>query len=310
MRSNQPTSLAAGIDIGGTKMAVALVDANERSSGGGFLPNPSQVGFDRAVDALRQRFVPAGGSRPGGSGCGIGIRCRRPSQLPEAGLINNPYTLRGWDRCNIVQPLAERFTVPVYLENDADAAGFGECAQGAGRGHDPVVVLTFGTGIGGAAVVGGAIYRGAHGEHPELGHTPVHPDGPACYCGTNGCLESIASGTAIANAGKAHGFEDAQAVFHASKAGVPAAEAIIRGAVNAACTAAWTICHTFLPQRLVLGGGIMDEHFDLFATAMRQRLARATQFTSTAVTIAKAVLGNDAGVVGAANIALRQRGNS
>lgn len=290
-------------------MAVALVDANGTIVGRRVLPTQAEQGFDRAVDRVEAAIRSLLEDHGQVVLAGIGIGCAGPLDS-QAGLINNPYTLRGWDRCNIVQPLAERFTVPVYLENDADAAGFGECAQGAGRGHDPVVVLTFGTGIGGAAVVGGAIYRGAHGEHPELGHTPVHPDGPACYCGTNGCLESIASGTAIANAGKAHGFEDAQAVFHASKAGVPAAEAIIRGAVNAACTAAWTICHTFLPQRLVLGGGIMDEHFDLFATAMRQRLARATQFTSTAVTIAKAVLGNDAGVVGAANIALRQRGNS
>src|SRR4029079_6704818 len=128
-------------------------------------------------------------------------------------------TLTGWDRCNIVAPLSERFRVPVCLENDADAAVFGECAAGAGRGCDPVVMLTFGTGIGGGAVVSGHIYRGVRGEHPELGHIPTSADRLECYCGIGGCLESVASGTAIAQAGAEAGYADARAVFAAADQG-------------------------------------------------------------------------------------------
>ena len=200
-----------------------------------------------------------------------------------------------------------RFGVPVYLENDADAAAVGECVRGAGHGFDPVVMLTFGTGIGGAAVVGGQIYRGVRGEHPELGHIPIESGvGAACYCGIAGCLESIASGTAIGAAGQAAGFADARAVFAAAKAGDSAAQALINRAVNAGATAAWTICHTLLPERLILGGGISEEHFDLFAQAMRRRLETATQFTRSAVSIAPAALGNDAGIVGAGSLAMQR----
>jgi glucokinase len=160
--------------------------------------------------------------------------------------------------------------------------------------------------VGGAAIVRGEIYRGAGGEHPELGHVPVDPNGPQCYCGIRGCLESLASGTAIGEVGAAAGFPDSPAVFEAAAMDEGAAQEIVKRAVNAAATAAWTFCHTFLPQRLVLGGGIMDEHFDLFAGAINEQLATATQFTRSGVSVVRAVLGNDAGLVGAASLAFQR----
>ena len=168
---------------------------------------------------------------------------------------------------------------------------------------DPMVLLTFGTGVGGAAVLQGHVYRGVHGEHPELGHLVTALDGPDCYCGTRGCLESIASGTAIALAGAPDGYPTAQAVFAGAAAGQTAASKIVDRAVRAAATAVWTLCHTFLPQRVILGGGMMDHHFELFAQAIRQRLSTATQFSPAAVTVARASLGNDAGIVGGAMLA-------
>ncbi|MCZ7635475.1 MAG: ROK family protein [Verrucomicrobia bacterium] len=195
------------MDIGGTKMAVAAVDRHGTRLAQTTLPTEASLGFDRAVSRLIEAIstvtIQAGGSPDHLRGIGIG--CAGPVD-PARGLINNPYTLTGWDRCDIVTPLHARFGVPVWLENDADAALLGECFAGAGRDLDPVVLLTFGTGIGGAAMVRGALYRGANGEHPELGHIPVLPDGPACYCGHRGCLESLASGTALADAGRPHGW--------------------------------------------------------------------------------------------------------
>ena len=195
------------------------------------------------------------------------------------------------------------------LENDADAAVLGECWVGAGRGFDPVVMLTFGTGVGGAALFGGRLHRGVGGEHPELGHLAVAPDGPVCYCGIRGCLESLASGTALGEAGRAQGWSEAREVFAAARAGNPAATALVERARQAAATAAWTLFHTLLPERLVLGGGMVDTEFDLFAEAMRVRLAPATQFTRSAVEVVRAVLGNDAGLVGAARLALDAQSN-
>jgi glucokinase len=161
-------------------------------------------------------------------------------------------------------------------------------------------MLTLGTGVGGGVILQNRIYRGARGEHPELGHLLVAEDGPLCYCGARGCLESIVSGTAIASSGKAHGFPDSPEVFRAAERGDGVAKAIIDRAVEACARAAWTLCHTFLPERLILGGGIMDDHFDRFAAAIREQLAPATQFTPRNVSVVRANLGNQAGVIGAA----------
>lgn len=297
-----------GVDIGGTKLAVALVDGAGGILAQAAFATEAERGFERAVGRLSEAIekVAAQSGLAVAEVAGIGIGCAGPVD-PRRGLINNPYTLTGWDRCDIVTPLRQRFGVPVFLENDADVAAVGECLAGAGQGSDPVVMLTFGTGVGGAAVIGGAIHRGVQGEHPELGHVPVVSDGPTCYCGIRGCLESVASGTAIGEAGRRAGLADARAVFAASREGVGAARGIVDAVRYAVGTAAWTICHTLLPQCVVLGGGMMDEHFELFAEAMRQRIAPATQFTPGAVRFVRARLGNAAGVVGAAAVALGAR---
>jgi len=287
-------------------MAVAAVDGAGAIRARHSLPTEADRGFGRAVTRLGDAIVAlcAEAGWPPDELRGIGIGCAGPVDPPR-GLINNPYTLTGWDRCDIVAPLRDRFGIPVRLENDADAAALGECYAGAGRGYDPVVMLTLGTGVGGAAVVRGEIYRGAGGEHPELGHIVVATDGPKCYCGARGCLESLASGTALATAGQASGFADARAVFTAAQTGEAAARSILDRAFDAAGVAAWTVFHTFLPQRLVLGGGIAEAHFELFATAINARLAKATQFTRRGVEVVRAELGNAAGVVGAAALVLR-----
>lgn len=305
MKSPDPAARAVGIDIGGTKMAVAAVDGAGILRARVTLPTEAERGFERAVARLAGAIeaVCAEAGWDSRRLRGIGIGCAGPVD-PARGLINNPYTLAGWDRCDIVTPLRARFGVPVRLENDADAAAVGECFVGAGRGFDPVVMLTLGTGVGGAAIVRGEIYRGAGGEHPELGHLLVAGEGPDCYCGARGCLESLASGTAIAAAGRALGFADTRAVFAAARAGQAAARALLDRVLAACAAAAWTLFHTLLPQRLILGGGIAEEHFELLAEAMNARVARATQFTPAGVRIVRAELGNTAGVVGAAALLL------
>ncbi len=297
---------AIGIDIGGTKMALGIVDGSGVVHARAVLPTHAEAGFGMAVtrlgDAIEALCGEAGARVRDLAGIGIG--CAGPLD-PARGLINNPYTLAGWDKCDIVTPLQARFGVRVRLENDADAAAMGECFAGAGRGFDPIVMLTLGTGVGGAAIVRGEIYRGANGEHPELGHLIVSGDGPPCYCGCRGCLESLASGTAIGASGQAEGFADAPAVFAAARNGKPGAQTIVDRALAAAAAGAWTIFHTFLPRRLILGGGVAEEHFDLFAAAMNARLRGATQFTPQAVEIVRAQLGNAAGMIGAAALVMR-----
>jgi len=297
---------AIGIDIGGTKIAVGTVDAKGAIIARTEFATESASGFDRAV----QRIVSAMNQVANQVGwrreklCGIGIGCAGPVN-PKRGTIHNPYTLPGWEGCDIVTPLNKVFGVPVYLENDADAAVLGEAFAGAARDCRDVVMLTFGTGIGTGILVDGRLYRGFQDEHPEMGHIPIEPDGPDCYCGNKGCFESIASGSAIAEAGRANNFRDSQHVFAAAGQGDPVAQKIVDRAVRATATAAWTILHTFLPQRIILGGGIIDGHFELFAAPVREATAAATMVPRQQIAVAKAQLGNDAGLVGAASLALR-----
>jgi predicted NBD/HSP70 family sugar kinase len=112
-------------------------------------------------------------------------------------------------------------------------------------------------------------YRGTRGEHPELGHIPVDRAGPACYCGTSGCLESIASGSAIAAAGRSLGFANSREVFAQAAAGNPAAAAIVERVRQALQCASWTILHTFMPELIVLEAASADEHYELLRRPWR-----------------------------------------
>ncbi len=302
---------ALGIDIGGTKIAVAAVDSTGRVATRHAIATEAEFGFERAiariVDAAARVLSEAGWSR--GDLCGIGVGCTGPVSA-ERGIINNPYTLPTWIDCDIVARLRGIFALPAYLENDADSAALGECFSGSAQGCRQVVMLTLGTGVGGGVVLDGRVYRGAQGEHPELGHLPIDPDGPACYCGANGCLEAIASGTAIASAGRLAGFRDSPEVFFQAIQGDKAALAIVGRAQGALATAAWAILHSFMPERIVLGGGVIDEHYDLFAPAVEAQILRATMVPKGGTRVTKARLGNDAGLVGAASLAFGHGGAS
>lgn len=296
---------AIGIDIGGTKIAIAAVDGAAQIVARESIATEAERGFGRAVERMSRvidRLLSQAGW-PRESLAGIGVGCAGPV-YPATGIIDNPHTLATWSNCDIVSALRGVFNCPVFLENDADAAALGEWFAGAARGSQSAVMLTLGTGVGGGVVLDGAIYRGARGEHPELGHIPIDPSGPECYCGTRGCLESIASGTAIAAAGAEFGLPDSRAVFAAAADGHSAANQILARVDSALVMATWTILHTFMPERIVLGGGIISDHFARFAAPMRAAIPLATMVPKGAVEIVPAQLANDAGTLGAARLAL------
>jgi len=303
------TGPALGVDIGGTKIAIGLVAADGRIIASEVLPTEAELGFDRAVRRICETFERLLHLNQLGAKHldGVGIGCAGPVD-PASGEINNPYTLTGWMHCDIVRPLAAALGVPVWLENDADVAAVGECFIGAGRDQDPVVMLTIGTGVGGAVITGGKIFRGVRGEHPELGHVPVVFGGPECYCGRRGCLESLISGTAIAAAGRAAGLADAGQVFAAAANGHAEAAQILSTVRQAMDAAVWTILHTTLPQRIILGGGVVEAQSEWFLSVAREAVARATMAPTGAVTVEPAQLGGQAGVVGAARWAMIRAG--
>ena len=293
---------ALGIDIGGTKIAVATVRGGGEILRETQIPTESERGFVSGVARIAEAaaLVLSESGWNTSDLAGIGVGCAGPVD-PVHGTIHNPHTLPGWTGGNIVAALGEWFGCPVILENDADMALHGECSAGAGRGFDPVVMLTFGTGIGGAARASGAILRGVGGEHPELGHVPVDPAGPPCYCGARGCFETLASGSALSAAARAQGLRDARHLLARAVEGDPAAQSVRGQALAATATAAWTIVHTLLPERIILGGGVMDEHYEPFAAAVSEAISKATLVSAGRIGVARAELGNRAGLVGAAS---------
>ena len=298
---------ALGVDIGGTKIAVGAIDRSGTVRARRTIPTDVEAGFAAGLARLSQAIdeTMAEGNAALGTPVGIGLGC--PGPFDEAsGRIDNRYTLPGWEGHDIVSPLASRYGMPVRLVNDADAALLGEALAGAARGARVAVMLTIGTGVGGAALIDGAILRGAAGAHPEIGHLPVDPAGPDCYCGNRGCLEALASGPGLARAGAEFGYPDAESVFAAAEAGAAPARAIVARSTAAVETATWSLIHAFVPEVLIFGGGIGERHFPLYREAAERAIARATFAPDAAVHVAKAALGNDAGMVGAATLMLNR----
>ncbi|MDP6476031.1 MAG: ROK family protein [Alphaproteobacteria bacterium] len=295
-----------GIDVGGTKIAFGAVSpAGEIVLRRTIATHPDDS-FDEGIARLSagiEALLAETGWGAGDIG-GIGIGCPGPVDT-ERGVILSVYTLPGWSNREFAAPMSERFGgTPVRLENDANAALLGEALAGAARGKRSAVMLTLGTGIGGAVLLDGKIHVGANGAHPELGHVPALAEGPECPCGLRGCYEVIASGPAIAEAGEAVGLDGSEAVFAAAAKGHAGAQAIIDNVAKATEAAIWTILHTFLPEIILFGGGIADGHWPLFEAAAQKSLAAATLARDQGVTIARAKLGNDAGIVGAANLVM------
>jgi glucokinase len=197
------------------------------------------------------------------------------------------------------------FAAPTALMNDADAAILGEVFEGSNAldGTDSAVMLTFGTGVGGAFWDGKNVYAGAYGEHPEIGHVGVEPDGPVCYCGLRGCLESVASGTAIDGFARGLGVGGIESLGAAVEAGNGNAIDLANRTRMAITYALVTLTHTFRPSWFIIGGGVMENlHRYLAPTAVP---VNASTVPGPPPRVVLASLGNRAGMFGASVAARR-----
>jgi len=185
------------LDIGGTKLAVAMVSADGRTHG--FLSEPTRK--ERGPDAVIAHLFDMGRRSIAEAGLGdpvaVGISCGGPLDA-AAGVLTRPLHLPGWIDVPIVALATEAFGVPAVVENDATAAVLGEHRYGAAQGAGIALYLTLSTGVGGGSVIDGRLHRGAAGNGGEFGHLTVRPGGRRCECGRRGCLEAYASGTNIA----------------------------------------------------------------------------------------------------------------
>ena len=310
--------IAVGVDIGGTHVRVGAFDS------AGQLLGQNEAGIasikpESGLSLIEQLIHETLDSVNAQSLLGIGIGCTGPVD-PVQGLVNNPYTLAGWSNVSIVERLNKTFNVPVRLENDADTAALGEYWQGSGQDAKRLYAVTVGTGVGTALIVDGKIYRGVDGSHPEGGHQLIDPNGPECYCGYRGCWESLISGTAISShARSAKNNEqllsladgdpnriDAHMVAEAARAGDLTANAIMQKAARDFSLGIINIISLFVPDVLVLSGGVMKSA-DLFLPTLEETLKTPNPMVPfDRVQIVPAQLGYYAGLYGGAYMILSE----
>jgi len=308
--NNLESCLSVGIDIGGTKIALGLVSSDGRVVASLRIPTEADSGFDaavsRIVSAIRQVLPNAGVTEE--SLVGIGIGCAGPVDR-LAGRILNPDTLPRWFGNNIVEPLKNEFSQSnVLLDNDANVSALGEYYFGAGKSANPLMMITIGTGVGAGLIVNGRIYRGAQGEHPEFGHIPT-VIGPSRMVKS---LENVISGTALLEEGNRRDLNltSAKDLFLLEKQGNVTAVQIIGEAVEAFGFSIRTIAHTYLPEKVVLGGSITLDCYDRLLAVARATLSIEHLVPVGTTQIVRSALGEFAGVVGAACLTFKESRHS
>lgn len=295
--------MITAIDIGGTKIAAGIVDADGRVVSRLDCPTEPERGFPDGLRRIRD-LVRQAARDAGAEITGIGIGCTGPVD-PFTGFILNADTLPGWQHSDLAGELVREFGVPVALENDADAAALGEAAWGAGRGKRNFIYVTISTGIGVGVIVDGRLYRGVDGFHPEIGHHVIEATGRQCYCGANGCWESLASGPAMVSWMQAQApgkYDDLTAprIFALAEEGDPLAMRAVEREGFYVGVGLANLIMMFCPDAIALGGGVMKSG-DRFMPAAREVIRRScamVPFEKTAVV--DAALGPDTGLIGAA----------
>jgi glucokinase len=304
------------LDIGGTKLAGALFDSANNLLRYSTTLTHAEEGAEpvferltRLAEALLQKV----GASKTALRC-VGAGCVGPLDS-EAGVVYAPPNLHCWDDFPLKGRLEEYFGVPAAVDNDANAAALGEQRFGAGRGCEHMLYVTASTGIGAGLVLDGRIYRGADYGAGEFGHIVVERNGPRCNCGGRGCLEALASGTAIAKRArreiqrapdsllaKMHADRgpdiSAEDVFAAARRGDGLAERIIRDAAQYLGLGIVSVIHLLNPRIIVVGGGMARAGKFLFDPVRSTVADRAQKHLSQNVRIVRAKLGGKAGIYG------------
>lgn len=293
-----------GLDLGGTNLRAAaisrdgkLIDSVRGQTAWSAGREAILSEMVQSIDTLRSR---------GGAAklAGIGVAVPGFILLKE-GVIRNSNNLASLENFPIRDELERRLGAPIILENDANAAALGEKWMGAGRDVNDLVLLTLGTGIGGGIVSQGDVLRGSLGMAGELGHITVVPNGNPCGCGNRGCVEKHASATAITAMARLLGLGDAltaKEVYDLAIGGNEKARTIFTEMGEALGIVLAMLVNTFNFPLYLLSGGVLGA-WDLFAPAMIEETRRRSfTFRSTNTRIEKAILGDEAGLFGAARL--------
>ena len=314
---NVSSSLVFAVDLGGTHLRAALVDSAGKIHSQLKCHTPKDDSPHVVVDALARI---ANDWRGGDHGPIVGASVMVPGAVDsgQAVVLSAP-NLPCLINFGLKAVLQDRLGWPVVLENDANAAAIGEMWLGAARGCHDVVSVTLGTGVGGGVVLGGKLWRGAHGAAGEIGHTTVDPfSGLKCKCGNTGCLELFASATAIVRMARESLPEFPQAVlsaddltaekvYEAGRSGDDLALTVFKRAGKYLGIGLANLMSFIDPEIIVISGGVVNG-WDLFAADMYQEVSeRAFRATAQQVKIARAECGDNAGLLGAARLAFDER---
>jgi glucokinase len=299
--------MIGAVDIGGTKIAVGMVDDKGKVLSrmeAPTDPNRYSDGIELIAHMLRKTA-----QRAKVELTGIGIGSTGPVD-PIRGEFGDVDFLPGWRGKSPVKDLSAIFNVHVALENDADAAALAEAGWGAGRNRSRLIYVTVGTGIGGGIVLDGQLYRGVDGAHPEVGHHVIDSAGPECTCGFRGCWESLAAGPAMASWFESHVPSDypnrqvitAKRICELAQDGDKfAMQAAEREAYYLGLGLA-NLINLFTPDAIVLGGSVMKSA-PLFVDRIRAVIRQGCRFVpAEKAELALASLGEDTNLIGAARV--------
>jgi glucokinase len=304
-----------GVDLGGTKMAVGVVDSEQQIHYEGKEPSTG-LSEHKLVEELGEELLEAKQARPDVLAAGLGI----PATIDrERGVAIHAVNLDITD-VPIRDEMRKLLGLPVYLDNDANVAALAEFRYGAGRGTTDMIMLTLGTGIGGGLILNGEVYRGSTGAAAELGHIVIIEDGLPCQgnCPNHGCVETYASGTAIAREGKAAAEREPDSALGKALANGPilgrtvtdlalAGDALATDVVAQAGrhlgVALSSLANIFDPDVFVIGGGVSVVG-DLLLDPAREELHSRALPPQNERPVRLAELGPDAGLIGAGAMAL------
>ncbi len=320
---NSP-SWAIGVDLGGTKVEVAAVDSRGNILRRVRRPTEVQGGPAAVKQEIFDLVREVSKDSPTPAGVGVGVAGQVGA---DTGMVHFAPNLV-WHEVPLQDDLGQALDLPVVVINDVRAATWGEWLHGAGKGCSDLICLFIGTGIGGGVVSGGYMLSGCSNTAGELGHMTIDLRGPTCHCGHRGCLEALAGGWAIARRAReaiaanpaagekmlaAAGIKDtastepvtAAVVIRAAHAGDTLAQSLVDEVVQALIAGATSIINAFNPCRLILGGGVVAGMPELISRIDHGVRRYALEAATSRLEVLPAKLGNEAGVVGAASLAMK-----
>lgn len=313
------SSLFLGIDLGGTDTKYGIVDGEGRVLRSAKNPTHGEEGYEKVLNRIAEFAKDLINGYPGVTAVGMGCPGPLNSRL---GIVYETPNLPGWNNVPVQKILEEKIGLPVTLNNDANAAAFGEFWVGAGKEVGSMILFTLGTGVGGGIILDGKLYDGPDTTAGELGHMVINFDGPKCGCGNKGCIEAYASATAIRRDVKQalasgvqtsieipDGAEDdfgTKVVFDAAVKGDKFAIELFEKVGFYLGVAAGSIVNIFNPEMIAYGGALSNAGDFIFEPLKKTMKEIAFETPAKRCEIRQASLGNDAGIIGAAGLAMKR----